>query len=214
MKLISVNTGREQTIQYARKSGTTGIFKQPAGSPVMVNPLGLEGDAVIDVENHGGLDQAVYVYGWPDYAWWSAELGTEILPGTFGDNLTIDGLESARTSIGDVLRVGAVVLQVTSPRIPCSTLGARMGDNGFVKRFRYAERPGVYCRVLQPGPVQSGDPVTWEPYSGPTVTTLEMFRNFYKPSDDAATYRRYLEAPIAIRARVEMEEKLRKLTQV
>jgi MOSC domain-containing protein YiiM len=215
MRIASVNVGKETPIQYAKESGKTGIYKQPAAAPVEITPLGLKDDAICDVDNHGGPDQAVYIYGLPDYAWWSEALGREILPGTFGENLTIAGLESARFSIGDRLVIGSsaapVILQVTAPRIPCVTLAARMGDPAFVKRFRQAERPGLYGRVLQPGFVQAGDPVTWEPYTGETVTAIEMFRNFYEPRMDEATIRRHLAAPVAIRDRVEQEARLKKL---
>ena len=211
MQLISVNTGSEQPIQIGARTDITGIFKTSSSGPVEVTPLGLVNDAVMDKESHGGPDQAVYVYTTPDYAWWSAEMGSEIAPGTFGENLTISGMESARLSVGDVLRVGAVTLQVTAPRIPCSTLAARMGDMGFVKRFRAAGRPGVYCRVLQPGTVRAGDPVTWEPYTGETVTIQEMYEEHYEPSERKDVLRRYLNAPIAIRERQRKEARLEKL---
>lgn len=213
MHLFSVNTGLERPIQYATRTDITGIYKEPANGPVQLTPLGLVGDAVVDKESHGGPDQAVYIYTTPDYAWWSNELGTELAPGTFGDNFTISDLESAKLSIGDVLRVGQVILQVTAPRIPCSTLSTRMGDNGFVKRFRHAGRPGLYCRVLQPGSVQAGDPVTLEPFHGKTVTIREMFEEYYGSHDNEAELRRYLDAPIAIRARQDKEEQLKKLLE-
>ncbi len=205
MELISVNIGRERSFENGKQSGTTGIFKTPVTTAVEIMPLGLAGDAVVDTENHGGVDQAVYVYGAPDYAWWSAELGTELEPGTFGENLTIDGLESAQLNVGDVLHIGDVSLQVTAARIPCSTLSARMGDPMFVKRFRAAERPGVYCRVLRPGAA-----VTLERYTGATISIVEMFRDFYDPRPSAETIRRHLAAPIAARARADVEEKARK----
>jgi MOSC domain-containing protein YiiM len=211
MKLISVNLGKEQIILKAKKSGVSGIFKNPVSQPVQVTTLGLRADTICDKENHGGPDQAVYVYGAPDYAWWAQELGQEVAPGTFGENLTIEGLESAQYSIGDRLYVGPVILEVTAPRIPCSTLAARMGDPAFVKRFRHAERPGLYCRVIQEGPVQVGDGVRREPCPGPTVTVTEMYRDFYEPHLDEQTLRRYLAAPIAVRDRVLKEEKLQKL---
>ena len=210
MELISVNIGRERSFENGKQSGTTGIFKTPVTTAVEIMPLGLAGDAVVDTENHGGVDQAVYVYGAPDYAWWSAELGTELEPGTFGENLTIDGLESAQLNVGDVLHIGDVSLQVTAARIPCSTLSARMGDPMFVKRFRAAERPGVYCRVLRPGTVQAGAAVTLERYTGATISIVEMFRDFYDPRPSAETIRRHLAAPIAARARADVEEKARK----
>jgi len=209
MELISVNIGREQSLENGKQTGTTGIFKTPVTTAVEITPLGLAGDAVVDTEHHGGFDQAIYVYGAPDYAWWSAELGTELEPGTFGENLTIDGLESAQLNVGDTFHIGDVSLQVTAARIPCSTLAARMGDPMFVKRFRAAERPGVYCRVLRPGVVQAGAAVTLELYTGATISIVEMFRDFYDPRPSAETIRRHLAAPIAARARSYLEEKQR-----
>lgn len=214
MQLISVNIGRERSIQNGKRAEATGIYKLPVTTPVAITALGLVGDAVVDVENHGGVDQAVYVYGVPDYAWWSVQLGYELAPGTFGENLTIAGLESAGLNIGDMLHIGAVTLQVTAARIPCATLAARMGDPGFVKRFRAAERPGAYCRVLQIGVVQAGDPVVLERYTGETITLVEMFRDFYDPQPSAETIRRHLAAPIAVRARADVEEKARKAGMV
>src|SRR3954464_519120 len=83
MQLISINIGRTQAIQGAKASGTTGIYKLPVDT-AQITAEGLTGDAICDRENHGGVDQAVYVYGTPDYAWWSAELGRALAPGTFG----------------------------------------------------------------------------------------------------------------------------------
>lgn len=208
MQLLSVNVGREQPIRNGKATGTSGIFKMPTSAPVRLTRNGLEGDAIIDTENHGGYDQAIYVYGSTDYDWWANILGRALAPGTFGENLTITGLESAPVQIGDRLRVGAVLLEVTSPRIPCATLVARMGDPQFVKRFRKAERPGLYCRVIETGMVRAGDPVSLEPYQGETITALEMFRWFYDNEVSEADLRRMLAAPIASRSRRENEERL------
>lgn len=211
MKIISVNLGRARPIQTVRSTFETGIYKTPVDGTARVTLLGLEGDAVLDAKHHGGVDQAVYVYGAPDYAWWSAELGRELSPGTFGENLTISDLESATLSIGDRLHASEVILEVTAPRIPCATLAARMGDPQFVKRYRHAERPGVYCRVIREGAIRTGEPIRLEPYQGETITALEMFRTFYEPDWDEARLRRHLAAPIAIRDRVERAAQLDKL---
>jgi MOSC domain-containing protein YiiM len=208
MHVLSVNIGKEQAIKNAKASGKTGIFKQPTRAAVEVTPEGLVGDTICDTENHGGPDQAVYVFGSVDYEWWSQSLGRDLAPGTFGENLTISGLESAAWWIGDRLHIGGVVLEVTAPRIPCVTLAARMGDPAFVKRFRVAERPGLYCRVIQPGVVSTGDPILLEPYPGQTVTALEMFRFFYATNPSAAEMRRMLAAPIDIRSRRDLEARL------
>ena len=100
-------------------------------------------------------------------------------------------------------------MEITSPRIPCVTLATRMGDPTFVKRFRAAERPGLYCRVIQTGCVQAGDAVRLEPYTGDVLITAgEMFRLYYENPISEGELRRLLAAPIAIRARTENEEKL------
>lgn len=213
MQLVSVNLGKAQMIQNAKASGKTGIYKRFTSEAVQISCDGLVGDTICDTENHGGVDQAVYVYGVPDYAWWSEQLGRELGPGTFGENLTVTGLESAALNVGDILRVGTARLQVTAPRIPCVTLAVRMEDPTFLKRFRRAERPGVYCRVLQEGWVQRGDAVALNPYEGETLGVLEMFRDFFEPKLDERAVRRHLAAPIAIRDRVDQETKLRKLLQ-
>lgn len=203
MHLISLNLGHERAIENGKASGKTGIYKLPTTDAVLLTAEGLAGDFICDTQNHGGRDQAIYVFGQPDYDWWSRELGRELAPGTFGENLTISGLESAPVSIGDLLHIGAVTLQVTAPRIPCVTLAARMGDPAFVKRFRRGERPGLYCRVLTEGSLRVGDEARLESYRGETVSALEMFRNWYEPIQDEDWQRRYRAAPIAVRTEEE-----------
>lgn len=212
MQLISVNIGKEQTLQKGEETVTTGIFKLPASGRVRVTELGLEGDMIMDKKNHGGPDQAVYVYGGADYDWWREQLGRDFPPGIFGENLTISELESAPFNIGDVLMIGDVRLQVTAPRIPCSDFAARMEDFGWVKKFRAAERPGLYCRVLREGFVQAGDSVSVEKYVGETLSILQMYRDYYESEKDEALIQRHLAAPVAIRMWVKMVE-LQKLLQ-
>ena len=155
VRVVAVNLGSAQPI--AAKSGRSGIFKRPVEGPVAVGPEGLGGDTIVDRANHGGPDQAVYAYTLADYAWWTAQLDRELPPGSFGENLTLDGCESADFAIGDVLAVGALELEVTAPRIPCETLAARIGRPGFVRTFLEGARPGPYFRVKVPGHIDGRD---------------------------------------------------------
>lgn len=211
MNLISVNIGQERILQRKDRLEKTGIFKLPTENPVKVTRLGLEGDVILSKKHHGGPDQAIYVYGAVDYEWWSRKLGKEISAGTFGENLTVGELESAQFNVGDYLHIGAVTLQVTAPRIPCGTFATRMDDPQWVKRFRYAERPGLYCRVIREEIVRVGDPVTLDKYTGETMSIREMFRDYYDREKSEETLLRHLNAPIAIRARRDMEKVLQKL---
>jgi MOSC domain-containing protein YiiM len=213
MKLISINIGHEQTLQKKDRVGKTGIFKLPVDHPVQITKLGLEKDVIVSKKHHGGPDQAIYIYGEPDYEWWSRELEKNLGPGTFGENLTISGLGSAKFNIGDILHIGEVTLQVTAPRIPCNTFAARMNDPYWVKKFRQAERPGLYCRVLQEGIIKTGGQVSLESYQGETLSLLEMYREYYVKNKSRETLLRHLRAPIAIRARQDLEKELQKITE-
>ncbi len=214
MHVLSINIGSARTIGNANVSEKTGIYKLPVAGPVQVTAAGLPGDAICSAEHHGGPDQAVYVYGGADYAWWSAELGQALAPGTFGENLTISNLKTAGLAIGDRLIIGPVILEVTAPRIPCATFEQRMGVPGFAQRFRAAERPGAYCRVVREGEIQAGDPVRLALYAGDPVTVAEVFRDYYEPDPSPAAIRRLLAAPLAIRARKEKERQLHELESI
>jgi MOSC domain-containing protein YiiM len=204
MKLLSVNVSGPKPIERGGKSGQTGIFKESVKGSVQVGVLGLVGDSQVDSENHGGKDQAVYLYSLDDYAWWSEQLGVVLEPGTFGENLTVSALPEP-LYIGDRFEIGSVLLEVTAPRIPCSTLAARMNDLAFVKRFAKAARPGVYTRVIQTGSLQAGDEVKYlrGKYD---VTALEEFQMFYQKVQAIEDIERLLAAPIAERSRRDYEK--------
>lgn len=207
LRLVSINVGKPHTLRLGSRDFRTGIDKRPTDDSVHIGQLGLEGDAILDTEHHGGPDQAVYVYGAEDYRWWSQELGRDIRPGTFGDNLTIAGFPDDLNA-GDRLLIGDVILEATAPRIPCSTFAAQMQDSNFGLRFRRAERPGVYFRVLNEGAVTAGEPVTFIENPDPSVSMREMFRLWFEPQPAPDAVARLLEAPVAERARERFRKKL------
>lgn len=211
MNLLSINLGKAELLQGAKDPYLSGIAKRSVEGSVWVGAEGLSGDVICDSRFHGGLDQAVYLYGAADYGWWEAELGRPLPPGTFGENLTISEWQSAGASVGDRFSIGRVILEVTAPRVPCATLSHHMQDSSFLKKFRYSERPGVYCRVLCEGEVKAGDPVFHEPFRGEALGILELYRDAFAPSKDPATLRRHLAAPLASRLRFRKEEALAKI---
>jgi len=208
MHVVSVNVGARAVIEG--HLATTGILKRPIES-ARIETLGIVGDAVCNKAHHGGPDQAVYAYGTTDYQWWSGELGLELAAGTFGENLTIEGLLSAEWNIGDRFEIGTVVLEISAPRIPCATLGARMSDPGFPLQFRRAERPGLYFRVIAPGIVTAGDSIGVQRFEGETVSVLSVYRHAFMRSAPVESLRELLAAPIDIRSRTKIEAAVRRL---
>lgn len=208
MDLQSINIGTKQSFQIGDKLVETGIFKNPVTGPVVITTEGAAGDVIHAKRVHGGPDQALYVYGAIDYAWWAGQLGRPLVPGTFGENLTVSDLESAPVRLGDRLTVGEVVLEVSFPRMPCPNLAKRMEDRTFVKQFRQARRPGFYCRVLQTGVICAGEQVILEPGPQQHVTVAETYDAFMVSPPNRALIQRILEAPFARNFRKALENRL------
>lgn len=207
--LLSVNIGQPQPIPG--KSAQTGIYKSATEGDVALERLGLAGDAVMDRKHHGGVDQAVYCYFGDDYAFWAKDLERELEPGTFGENLTIGGVEGRTVAIGDRFEIGDVVLEVTSHRTPCSTFSARMGDPGWVRRFHKAGRPGAYCRVIAAGNVHAGAPVLHRRYEGERVTMTEVMALDGVREIAPDILRRILSTPCHHKMRADFENRLARL---
>jgi MOSC domain-containing protein YiiM len=171
-RLLSVNLARPRALQRRGRLVRSGIWKHPAANPVRVAETGLVGDFVGDRRaGHGAPDKTVYSYAREDYDWWEAELQRRLEPGTFGENLTLEGLDASGAVVGERWRVGTALLEVTGPRLPCWKLGVKMGDPRFVKRFGGAMRLGAYLRVVEEGEVAAGDAaeVVKRPGHGVTV---------------------------------------------
>jgi len=157
--LEAVCTGRIRPTGHGTL-GRTGIDKRPVAGPVRLNPLGVDGDEIADLKHHGGHDQAVYAFAREDYAHWEAELGRPLAAGSFGENLTTVGLDVQNARIGERWRVGETLLEVTGVRIPCSVFAGFVDEPQWVRRFTEHGVPGAYLRVIEPGTVAAGDPVT------------------------------------------------------
>ncbi|MFF0309838.1 MOSC domain-containing protein [Streptosporangium sp. NPDC004379] len=184
MKLLSVNVGRPRPNPW-KGLGATGIDKRPVDGPVAVTApgpkgtgeVGLAGDRVHDVKNHGGYDQAVYAYAREDLDGWEAELGRPLTNGVFGENLTTLGLDVNGALIGERWRIGPdVVLEVSCARIPCATFQGWLEQKGWIKRFTRAAVPGAYLRVIEPGDIRASDPVEIGHRPDHDVTVALVFR--------------------------------------
>lgn len=137
------------------------IDKRPVAGTVSVSELGLAGDRQCDTRHHGGLDRALYAYASEDADWWAEQLGREITPGLFGENLTTAGIDVTHALIGERWKLGdeptGPIVEVRMPRAPCGNLSARMQIPGFHSRFAATGRVGAYLKVLAQGAVSAGD---------------------------------------------------------
>ena len=155
--VLSVNVGMPREIEWLGRRATTSIWKEPVAGRVPARRLNLAGDEQADPRFHGGGDKAVYAYAREDYDWWEEELGRALAAATFGENLTLAGIDLTCAVVGERWRVGSALLEVTGPRTPCWKLGARMESVEFPVYFAAAGRPGAYLRVLEEGELGAGD---------------------------------------------------------
>ncbi|MFN2337929.1 MAG: MOSC domain-containing protein [Gammaproteobacteria bacterium] len=177
MKLLSVNLAMPRAVDYQGRSVMTGIYKEPVTGPVQLHHEGLEGDGQADLKVHGGPDKAAYAYPIEHYAWWQEQLGRASFPhGQFGETLTVQGLLEHELGIGDCLRIGGALLQVSQPRTPCFKLGIKMGLEDFPRTFQDSGRVGFYLRVLEKGPVCAGDGIEIVSRHEPWHSVQELWR--------------------------------------
>ncbi|WOQ68923.1 MOSC domain-containing protein [Microbacterium limosum] len=152
-----------QLLPEAGSAGVTAIDKRPLARGAKVGPFGLRGDVQVNRKHHGGLDKALYAYAQEDAEFWEKQLGREVPPGYFGENLRTEGIDVNAARIGEVWRIGErVEVAVTMPRTPCQTFSRWVGgaaERGWVKRFAAERRLGPYLRVVRGGVVRPGDEI-------------------------------------------------------
>ena len=205
--LLSINAAEPQALRIGTRLTRTGHFKQARSGEVLIGAGGIAGDFIADLKHHGGPDQAIYLYSQDDIDWWSEQLQRPLEPGFFGENLTLSHWWP-ELRIGDRVRIGELLLEITAPRIPCSTLAARVGDSRFAKAFVKAERCGAYARVLNEGVVCSGQALTVSPGDTAYPSINEVFRYCHSKGLNPTFLRRLLAAPLAEKMRAEMQQKL------
>lgn len=191
-RLVAVNVGRPRTIEWQGRKVRTAIWKEPVEGPVAVRGVNVEGDDQADRRVHGGTHKAVYAYGSEDYRWYTDRIGMELGPGTFGDNLTVEGFDLRQAVVGERWRVGTCLLEVSEPRMPCFKLGLRMGTPDFVDLFGVVGRFGTYLRIVGEGEVTAGDAVELVSRPESTVTVAELAAS--RHTDDVQLLERVAES--------------------
>lgn len=155
--IAASSVGRLESIQVSNG----GVPKLRVVHPVRIGANGLDGDRQRDLRYHGGPDRAVCLLALEIIEALRAE-GHPIDRGTTGENLTVSGLDWSLVQTGARLAIGDVVLEITKPAQPCKNLVGSFSDGDF-SRLSARLHPGrtrMYARVLRPGLVQAGDPVS------------------------------------------------------
>ncbi len=144
----------------------------PGGLPKLpvaegfVTPLGIEGDLHSHPNIHGGPRKAILLAA-SEVIENLRERGYPLYPGALGENLTTRGIDFHKVRVGDRLRAGGALLEITQPRVPCSALdifGETLKLDIYDARVKALDHTsprwamsGLYASVVEGGPVRPGD---------------------------------------------------------
>ena len=183
-RILSVNVGRAREFDYNGRPAKSAIWKSPVAGRIAARGINLEGDDQADRKAHGGPDKSVYAYAMEDMRWWEEKLGRSLQFGEFGENLTTEGVAVNDALVGERWAIGSAVFEVSEPRIPCWRLGVRMNDQGFVRRFTEALRPGTYLRIIVEGAVGAGDEIRIIERPAHDLTVRDIFRIYTRDREE------------------------------
>lgn len=175
MKILSINISEPKKIIFNGKELITSIYKKPIEGSIEVTDVGLVGDRQADMKVHGGYDKAIYAYSHKHYQTWSKEMSKKYNDyGLVGENLTIDNFDEKEIYIGDELKIGDCLLQISQPRIPCYKIGIKMNSRDFPKKFSQSGLLGSYLRVLEPGKISKDDEVEYIRKQSKSLSVYEI----------------------------------------
>ncbi len=192
-RLLSVNVGLPRDIEWKGRTVHTGIWKDPVLGRCRVGRSNLEGDGQGDLAGHGGEQRAVFVYQIESHRHWQEQLKrTDLVPGQFGENFTIEGLPDDVVCIGDRFEIGSALFEVTQPRVTCYRVGIRMDEPRMPALLTSSGRPGFYLRVLREGEVGAGDVIVKVGEAKERMTVAEINALLYSPPHPRAELERAL----------------------
>ena len=130
-------------------SPSKGTIKANVGSGILIEEFGIEGDA------HGGFaHRQVSLIAAEDIETMREKL-PDLEPGSFAENLTTEGFDLSALAIGDRVRVGECLLEISQIGKECHTkcqVFYKTGDCIMPKK-------GIFCRVIEGGRVEVGDEI-------------------------------------------------------
>lgn len=196
MLVVSVNVGLPREVVWNRQRVSTAIFKEPVAGAITIRKLNLDGDRQADLTVHGGPYKAVYAYPLEHYEyWWMQVPETPAALGAFGENLTTRGVLEKDLNIGDQVRVGSALLQVSQPRMPCYKLQIRFDREDMTRLFALSRRSGFYFSVMEEGEVKAGDALEVVKRDVHGVSVAEVNGLYFDRPTDRELVKRALQVP-------------------
>jgi MOSC domain-containing protein YiiM len=189
--------GRAGVDNAMERRWETSFFRVPTAQPRWLFTTHLEGNAQADTKNHGTPSQTILLYASAHYPLWQHELQhSEIGPGGFSENFTVDGLTEETVCIGDIYAIGDAQIRVTEPRYPCWKIERRWSMPGLTAQVAATGRTGWYCNVQREGLIEPGLPIflVERPYPLLTIALANDFA--HGRSKDREKAQAFIDCPL------------------
>ncbi len=135
IKVVSVNS-----------SDVRGVRKTPIEEGFFKSNFGMVGDGHASSETHKQISLA----GIESYNRLEKEEGLSLMPGSFAENITTEGVVLFELEVGTKLKIGEVILEVT-----------QIGKKKHSVPFRtMLPTEGIFAIVLKDGSIKKGDIIT------------------------------------------------------
>lgn len=187
-RVLALFVGGPKTLVDARGEWRSSIARDRVDGRVELDARGFVGDQATQ-PYHGSPEAAVCLHAQRHYDHWNETLGMTMRPGGVGENLTLDSWDDADLCVGDLLRIGTALLQVSMPRIPCESQARFVGRPDWVRLTITALRTGAYARVLEPGALAAGDELELVDRPSPGLSIHALNACWYHSFDAAAALR-------------------------
>jgi len=145
------SSGRVVSVNMSEEKGT---IKKPV-SEITITESGVLGDA-----HSGDWHRQVSILSEERIEQFSSEVGRQIKPGEFAENITTRGIDIRSVAVLDRFRIGSAELEVTQIGKVCH------GDTCAIYREVGAcimPGEGVFCRVVKGGTVKKNDEIEYHP---------------------------------------------------
>lgn len=207
--VVGLQAGLPRELQLGDRLVRSAIDKSAVTGSARIGPEGLEGDGQANRRCHGGPERALCAYPAIHLVWWGERWHRRLLPGAFGENLTVVGLDERNTHLGDRFRFGSALLEISQPREPGGNLAARLEQPELPEQIRENGRTGWYLRIIEPGVAAAGLTLVQESADPRRITVAEAYRirlNTQGPRDQV---RRLLDVPaLSSGWRISLERRL------
>lgn len=154
IKLVDILIGKVKEYEIDDKKFSS-AYKKKSCDSVKVLKDGLVGDEQADKKHHGGIDKAILIYSLKNYEKCRHKLNKPLEYNSFGENFVVSGLNEINVFLGDIYKIGEVIIQITQPRQPCFKI-SKLYDKTLFNFVVQNHATGFYAKVLNEGSIKRG----------------------------------------------------------